>query len=354
MKIGKLPETMLKRSVLKQIGHRRNDIIMGPSIGLDCAAVAAGEEAFVLSGDPITGTTKGLGRQGVLITANDIAASGAEPVGVMLTLLLPPEITEAEIKMIMQDAEKACAELNMEILGGHTEITEAVVRPLITVTGIGRASSDRLVDPSRCKPGDCLIATKWIGIEATAILAKERKELLQERFSESFLQQAMDMEQYLSIVPEAGIAAEFGAKLMHDITEGGIFGALWEIGEAASCGLEADLKKIPIRQETVEICEFFDVNPYQIMSSGSLLIVAEHGEALVVELAKNGIPASLIGRLTEGKAKTLHGLEEVRYLDRPRTDMLYDALARTRSDVQAEAQKEAGAEIKADARGGES
>ena len=131
MKIGKLPEQVLVRSVLRQAGHRREEVLAGPAVGRDCAVVALDEgEVFVLSTDPITGTVQDIGSHGIHITANDLAASGAEPVGVLLTALLPEDICEEQIREIMKDAESVCRELNMEILGGHTEITRAVAQPL--------------------------------------------------------------------------------------------------------------------------------------------------------------------------------------------------------------------------------
>ncbi len=327
MNIGKLPEPVLLRSVLRQVGHRRSEVIAGPAVGVDCAALKAGEnEIFVLSTDPITGTVKDLGSHCIHVTANDLAASGAEPVGVMLTMLLPPCIEEPEIRQIMQDAEKTCASLNMEILGGHTEITRAVEQPLITVTGIGRMREEAFLDPARIKPGQDVVITKWIGLEATTILAKEKGTELLSRFSPEFIRKAREFDQYLSVVPDARAAIGSGVCWMHDITEGGVFGALWEVASAGNTGLEIELKAIPIRQETVEICEFFDLNPYQIMSSGSMLIVAEDGRKVTEALKNAGIPAAVVGRTTEGNDRILRNGGEVRYLDRPHTDELYKVM----------------------------
>ena len=139
MKIGKLPEPVLIRSVLKEVGHRREEVLVGPSVGQDCAVLEAGKgEVLVLSSDPITGTTKDIGSHSVYITANDLAASGAEPIGIMLTILLTPDTEEAELKDMMRGVEKTCKELNMEVMGGHTEITQVVRQPLISLTGVGK------------------------------------------------------------------------------------------------------------------------------------------------------------------------------------------------------------------------
>lgn len=328
MKTGKLPEAVLQRSVLRQAGHRRAEVLAGPAVGVDCAAVQAGaDEIFVLSSDPITATSTDIGSSCIHITANDLAVSGAEPLGVMLTVLLPPGCEEEELRGMMRDSEKACASLNMEILGGHTEITDAVTRPVISVTGIGKLRGKKLLQPSDIRPGEALIVTKWVGLEATAILAKEREEELLQRFSPAFIREAREMDQYLSVVRDASFAAQAGVTAMHDITEGGIFGALWEFAEAAGVGLEADIRAIPIRQETVEICEYYRVNPYQIMSSGSLLAAAPDGQAVVSALREQGIPAEVIGHTTEGPARILRSGGDIRYLDRPQRDELYKVLS---------------------------
>lgn len=327
MKTGKLPESVLIRSVFRQIKHRREEVLAGPGVGQDCAAVELKEdEVLVLSTDPITGTAKDIGSHGICVTANDLAASGAEPLGILLTLMLPMGTDEEELRKIMQDAEAACRQLNMEIIGGHTEITDVVRRPLLSVTGVGKVKKSNLLCTSQAKPDQDLVVTKWVGLEATAILAKEREEELRKRFPGGIVDEAKGFQQYLSVIPEAGIAAAHGVSAMHDITEGGIFGALWEMAAGAGLGLEADLRKIPIRQETIEICEYFGVNPYQIMSSGSMLIAVDDGYELVRKLEKAGIHGTVVGRTTGGKDRILHNGEEIRYLDKPQPDELYRIL----------------------------
>ena len=158
MKIGKLPEQMLVRSVLKQAKHRRDEVLVGPAVGQDCAVMELGpDEVFVMSSDPITGTVKDIGSHGIHVTANDLAASGAEPVGVILTVLLPENIEEEQIRKMMQDAERTCKELNMEIMGGHTEITNVVQQPLLTVTGVGKTKKKDLLTTMQVHPGQDIV-----------------------------------------------------------------------------------------------------------------------------------------------------------------------------------------------------
>ena len=325
MKIGKLPESILKRSVIQQIRHRRDEVISGPAVGVDCAAIRTEkQDIFVFSTDPVTGTGNNIGTLAVHITANDLAASGADPVAVIITALLPEMTEETDIRRIVQDAETVCRELNMEIIGGHTEVTDVVRKPLLSVTGIGiiPAGMD-LLHPENIRPGDALIATKWIGLEGTAILATDFRNKLAERFPEDLLSTAAGFLENLSVVKDAQAARSAEVHAMHDVTEGGIFGALWEMAEAAGCGMDVDLRKIPVRQETIEICEFFDLNPYQLMSSGSMLIAAPDGQRVLNKLKETGIPASLIGFITDGNDRILRNGSEIRYLDRSGTDELY-------------------------------
>lgn len=328
MKIGKVPENVLKRSIFKQIHTKREEVILGAGVGEDCAAVKlASDEVLVLSTDPITGTAQDIGSLAIQITVNDLASSGAEPVGVLLTVLLPEYIEESDLKKMMGQVEEACSAANVQVMGGHTEVTAVVNQPVITVCGVGKVKEGCLVSTAGAKPGMDILVTKWIGIEGTSIIAKEKEKELLTRFSVPFIEKAKKMDAYISVLSEAAVAVRSGVGAMHDVTEGGIFGALWEMAEASGVGLEIDLKKIPIRQETVEICEFFGINPYELISSGCMLMAAEDGNMLVQQLEKEGIPATVIGRATAGNDRVLFHADEKRFLEPPKTDELYKALA---------------------------
>ncbi|MCI5822312.1 MAG: AIR synthase family protein [Lachnospiraceae bacterium] len=327
MKVGKVPENVLKRSVIKQLHYRRDEVIVGPGIGEDCAALALEpDEMVVMSTDPITGTTKDIGKLAIQITANDLASAGAEPIGVLLTILLPDGTREIALKRIMEQMELACRDAKMQILGGHTEVTKVVNQPVVSVTGVAKAKKGQLVTTAGARPGMDIVVTKWIGLEGTTILSKEKEAELKEHFPEEFVDTAISFEQYLSVIPEAAVAVKSGVGAMHDVTEGGIFGALWEMAEASDVGLEIDLKKIPIRQETIEVCEYFDVNPYGLISSGSMLMAAEDGEKLVDRLARAGIPASVVGKAVAGNDRVILRDGERRFLEPPKTDELYKVL----------------------------
>lgn len=314
----------MKRSVLRQLHNRRDEVLLGAGVGEDCAALTLeADEVFVMSTDPITGTGKEMGSLAVITTANDLASSGAEPVGVMLTILLPEESEEALLKEIMRDAEATCEKFHMQILGGHTEVSAAVNRPVISVSGVGKVKKDAMIKTGGARPGMDIVVSKWIGIEGTVILAKERERELLGRYATTFIDRSKDLDAYISVLSEAAVAARSGVSAMHDITEGGIFGALWEMAEASGVGLEIDLKKIPVRQETIEICEFFGLNPYELISGGSMLMAAEDGNQLVHELKKAGIPAAVIGKAMAGNDRVLRNEEERRFLEPPKPDELY-------------------------------
>ncbi len=324
MKIGKISESVLKRSVFKQIRHRREEVLIRPNVGEDCSYVDTTQsDVMILSTDPITGTVNDIGKLAVHITANDIASSGGEMIGIMVTLLLPEDTKEQELKKIMMDLEENCKELNIEIMGGHTEVTQAVNQPIISVTGVGKLSKEDMITTSGLKVGQDIVMTKWAGLEGTAIIAKDQEEALLKRYTRDFIGSAKDFINHISVVKEAKIGKQYGVTSMHDVTEGGMYGALWEIGSASNVGLEIDLKKITIRQETVEICEFFDLNPYLLISSGCMLMGTFQGASLVEALKKEGIEAAVIGKVTEGHERIVYNEDERRFLEPPKSDELY-------------------------------
>lgn len=327
MNLGKVSETVLKRSVLNQIKHRREEVLVGPAIGEDCSILAVAEdEVLVISTDPITGTVQDIGTLAVHITANDVASNGAEVIGIMLTILLPDGTSEAELRTMMQEIESVCGKLNIEVIGGHTEITKAVHQPIVTVTGVGKMKRSEMIKTAGAKPGQEIVMTKWAGLEGTAIIASAKEAELKTKYSSSFIDGAKKFIEYISVVPEAMVARAVGVTSMHDVTEGGIYGALWEIGAASKVGLEVDLKKILLKQETVEICEFYDINPYMLISSGCMLIITDKANYLVDRLKAGGIAAAVIGRITEGNDRIIINEEERRYLEPPKSDELYKVM----------------------------
>lgn len=319
MNIGKVSESVLKRSVLKFIKGKRNEVLHGAGVGADCAVFACQEgflaqavQSFVLQeASEIV--------YPVCRAANSVAAGGAEPFSAALSVLLPEETEEVFLQKLMQNAEKAAAALSMQISGGHTEVTAAVSKPCVTVTAAGKLSESGSCR-KKASPGQSLVVSKWIGLEGTALLASRCRESLSARYPLHMLDEAAAFSQLLSVLPEAATAAKSNVGAMHDLSGGGIFAALWELAENAGVGLTVDLKKIPIRQETVEVCEFFAISPYELLSGGSLLMSADNGELLVHTLEAAGIPAAVIGTVTDGNDRIVINEDETRFLERPKRD----------------------------------
>jgi hydrogenase maturation factor len=315
--------------VFKKLTVKRDEVLVHSGVGEDCSVFALAEnEAVVLSTDPITGTANEIGKLAFHVTANDIASSGAELIGMLVTIIFPPGSGEDELKKIMEEITSLAERYSVEILGGHTEVSAAVNQTLVSVTGVGKIAKDKAVMTGGMKPGDELVLTKWAGLEGTAILAADKEKMLKQHLPSELVDTAKAFGNCLSVIPDSRIAMETGVTAMHDVTEGGVFGALWEMAAASSVGIEVDLKKIPIRQETIEICELFDINPYMLISSGALLIATVHGNRLVERLEKAGIHSAVIGYATEGNDRIISNGEERRFLEPPKTDELFRALER--------------------------
>lgn len=314
MKVGKVSESVLKRSILKKINIISEEVLIGADIGVDCAVLALSDkEAFVISTNPVVKTTKDLGKIGVYTATNNIAAAGAKPIGVMVSILLPTRNSESKLQGIMEQVVETCNSLQIQVMGGHTEVTTAVNQPIVTITGVGKINKDSTFSPQNIKAGQDVVLTKWIGLEGTSIIAKEKEEVLTTRFSIGLIEEAKGFDKYLSVVKEAATAIRSGVCAMHDISSGGIFAALWEIAESADVGLQIDLKKIPVKQETIEVCEFFELNPYSLSSGGSMLMVTEKGHDLVNALQEEHINAAVIGKIMDGNDRIVMNHEERRF-----------------------------------------
>ncbi len=324
MRPGKISENVLKRSVLKNIKSHRDDVVCGAAIGEDCAILSFGEGyETVLSTTPVMALAERIGVYAVPMALNNVAAAGAEPVGVMLSLMLPEETEESMLQCIVRQAEEACRVSGAQILGGHTEITPAISAPVMTVTGVGKREAARAGSLRGIEAEQDIVVSKWIALEGTARLASAYRERLCTRYPLRMVEEAASYDRYLSVIPEAATAVKSGVCGMHDVSRGGIFGALWELAQRAGVGLKIDLRRIPVKQETIEICEFFELNPYELLSGGCLLMVTENGQALTDALAQEKIPAAVIGRTTDGNNRVIYHDGEMRYLDRAKTDQMY-------------------------------
>lgn len=324
MKEGKIPPELLKSLVFNNIRVRNSEVLLRPEIGEDCAAIDFGSHACVLSTDPITAAVKGAGALAIHISCNDVATSGLRPVGIMVTILAPPEATEEDIRVVMEEAGEAAAKLGVEIIGGHTEITSAVNRIVISTTALGKVLKDRIVRSSGAQAGDDVIMTKWAGLEGTSIIAADNEKQLLGRLTGEELEAAKAFIEHISVVEEGVTAGDFGANSMHDVTEGGILGAVWEIAESSNKGIEVYIDEIPVMPVTRKICDIYEIDPYRLISSGSMLITAKNGVALVALLRNKGIPAAIIGKITE-QGRYIYQKGEKLSLAPPDVDELFKA-----------------------------
>lgn len=343
MKTGKISESILKRSVLKYCKTKREEVVKGAAPGVDCAFFTypdrqgrdAGsqlsdchDKVFCAATQTVSIPVIRAGCYAVYAAVNAVAAGGGIPFAMQMALTLPEGTEESELKRIMQLTEEAAGICKVQIAGGHTEVTGAVKYPVISVTAFGyRLEAAERVSRGLPAAGQAVVMTKWMGLEGTAVLAQEREAELLERYPFSITTAAKGFEKYLPVLPEAATALKSGATAMHDMRNGGVFGGLYELAGRLGVGLSIDLKKIPVKQETIEICEFFDLNPYGLLSGGSLLIVAEDGDGMVKALQEAGIPAAVIGRTTDNNDKVLHNGEEIRFLEPARPDEIGKVIA---------------------------
>lgn len=272
--VGKLPSEMLAE-MLDQAPINDPSVIVGPGVGMDCAVVDTGIKYLVYKSDPITFATDEIGWYAVQINANDIATTGAIPRWFMLTLLLPEgETTDELVEQITGQVYRACEAMSIAVIGGHTEITYGLDRPIIAGTLIGEVERDDLITPRGARPGDHIMLTKGVPIETTAILAREYPERLSAVLSESEIKEAAAYltDPGISVSQEAQIAVKAGrVTAMHDPTEGGLSSALWELAEASSRSLCIKVSAVPIPVLSSKVCEVFKIDPLSSIASGALL-----------------------------------------------------------------------------------
>jgi hydrogenase expression/formation protein HypE len=302
---GKVPPELLERFALGRGGAPRAEVVVGPALGEDSAVVDLGGQLAVLSSDPITGATRNAGWLAVHVCCNDLGAMGAEPVGVLVTLLLPSEGAVGHLDRAMADVHRACADLGIAVLGGHSEITAGLTAPILSLTALGRAPPERLVTSRGARPGDQLILTKAAAVEGTAILATDFADELTRELGPEVVAAGQRFYDEISVVREGIAAAAAGATAMHDVTEGGVLSALNELATASDVGLRVRVEAIPRREVTDQICGYFSVDPLALVSSGSLLIAAPKERDVAGALRAAGFEATVIGEVAATKERRL-------------------------------------------------
>ncbi len=300
---GKFPNDLLKR-YLENFDFHDPSVLINPGIGEDTAAICMnGQELLILKSDPITFATDAIGQYAVLVNANDIATSGADPRWLLTTLLFPPGTTPSEGFAIMEDLKNVCKQWGITLCGGHTEITDAVTRPVVSATLTGTVERGRLIDKGKMKTGDTILLTKAVSVEGTSIIAREfSQKLARLGLSGEAVETAKGFLSKISILDEARIARDCpGTTAMHDVTEGGLATATEELSIAGNHRIRVWMEKIPVFEETRHICKLLGLDPLGLIGSGSLLIAcdARYAKELMETLEKADIPVACIGEVLE-------------------------------------------------------
>lgn len=324
MNIGKLTNEKLNELVLSKLKHVRKEVVSDVGIGIDCAEIVPGNNHIVLSCDPITATSSGIGRLSVNVCCNDAVAAGAEPIGLMVTLLIPPSATEEEISAVVDEMVETASTVNVDIIGGHTEVTDSVTR-IVTCTTVIAKRGGRKISSAMMRPGDAIIMTKTAGLEGTSIIVSSIPEV-RDFLTKSECIEALGFDKDTSVVKEGLFAAKHGAHAMHDVTEGGIMGAVWEMSEASGCSISIDKSAIPIHPVTRKVCEHFSIDPLRLVSSGCLLIACQNGTEMLRWLRAIHIEANIIGYANDETpsrfVKTTDGIT----IEPPEADELYKVI----------------------------
>ena len=303
--LGKLDFSLLEKLLEKYQSKPDSRVIIGPKLGEDAAVIEYPDRYLVAKTDPITFATDEIGWYAVQVNANDIATRGAAPKWFQATILLPEnKTTEELVEKIFSQIYNACNQLNIAVIGGHTEISYNLHRPIVVGCMLGEVEKNKLVSTSGARPGDMIILTKGIVIEGTAIIAREKqKELRDKGYSEKFIQRCQDFiySPGLSVLKEALLANQFEIHAMHDPTEGGLSAGLYEIAVASQVGILIEREKVPILGESQKLCDEFRLNPLSVITSGTLLIIVPERESgkIIGLLEKEGIASYLIGEIKD-------------------------------------------------------
>ena len=323
--IGKLPIKTLER-LLKQNKIKGRRVIVGPGIGEDAAVIYTGGAGYLIAKtDPITFTADQIGWYAVHINANDIATKGARPLWYLAAVLLPEQLTtEDVVEKIFHDTLTACKSIGVSLIGGHTEITTGLSRPIVVGHMLGEVDQDKLIRADGAEVGDAIIVTKGIAIEGTSVIAREHENELIEILDEKTLKRCQNFMYHpgISVLKDARLATQCGAvHAMHDPTEGGIATALHELAWAGGVGLRIDAETIPVFAETQSLCNHYHLDPLGLLASGALLIVAPAAESerIIASLKSEAISATVIGVVTDKnkgmKMRTADGIRDLPFYE---------------------------------------
>ena len=338
MNFGKVSESIYKRTVYKTIhttGYFDKEMKNGAVLGADCAFLQLPSlGGVVTAGGQAWGKDAAVATRAAHHALNHLAAMGAmcdvsdekAIAYISLNFHIPTEYREAKLRAVLEKVTQEMAAMHVSILTTEVQVIPGITTVLVTAHAYTYSIKQAVPALGGAKPEQDVVMTKWLGLEGTAAITDRKMRELLTRYPAGLLEEAAGFEKYLSVIPEAVTAAKSGVSAMQVVREGGIFGALWELAEASDVGLVIDLKKIPVKQETIEVCEFFDANPYKLLSGGSLLLTTAKGMELVDLLREQGIAATVIGKTIEGNDRILMNEDEKRFLEPAREDEIYKVL----------------------------
>ncbi len=332
---GKLHIQILSK-LLRQHSQIDKRVLLGPGIGEDAAAIDMGDKALVVTTDPITFATDEIGYYSVIVNANDIATTGADPKWYTVSILLPEGAgTEDLVNSIFRQIHQACNQLNITVVGGHTEVTYGLDRPILVGQMIGEVEKRALVTTAGAKPGDDILLSKGICIEGTSLIAREKgSDLVSRGISKDLVENAQRFlyDPGISIVEEARMAFRMGqVHAMHDITEGGLADGLYELSIGAGVRIEVEKNRIPVYAESQVLCDALGLNTLGVIASGSLLITASPpvAERILEEAQMKGLALTKIGHVEAAGSPSVTmltpgGREPVPYFDRDEVVRIFE------------------------------
>lgn len=322
MRTGKLPEHTFKRSVLNPIQYRSGDVSLRPGIGRDGAVIGNMVTAMATTAFYYTGNEE----YALHNALNNVIAAGGKPYGISTAIMLPEHAEEVTLRNITGNLCKQAASLELDMLGGQTELIPTVSEPTVCITAYGNKIRENQYRD--VKPSMDIVMTKWMGLYGASVLAKLRSAELETRYPRSYIQVAQSYFSYMSLMPELNVlerlADEITCRIVaaHDVSNGGVFGALWQLLLACNIGATIELSKIPVKQEVIEVSEYFGLNPYLMNGQGSLLMICENGEFVAEQFRNNGVHAEVIGMTTDANERKVVIGEEERFLGPVKGDAL--------------------------------
>ena len=355
MRIGKVKESILKRSVLRQLHNHSEQ--GSPASGEDAGVLFMPEfmpeftqgfsekNGVAMAVNPVEGWTFAA-KRAVYGAVNSMLAAGAAPKAISLSILMPEEAEEKQLKALIKEIDSLCMQEDILVLSGHTAVSPYVSTLILSVTAMGSITENRKDITANRENNTAnkesiadskgntrqiavvnadldLVVAGTVGREGAAMLAAEYAKRLEERYAPSYIEAAKHLFDDGSMTAVADILQEKEVVSVHDVREGGIFAALWEMAAAANVGLSIDLKNIPIKQHTIEVCEYFNLNPYMLRSGGTLLLACANGARIVEQLKNTGVQAAVIGQTTAGNDRLIRYDDEARFLEPPKMDEYY-------------------------------